>query len=233
MNNSSKFDPAMLHHYLGLSDGESVENPIFSQLKSADSKDYADKKFHSAGGMKVISKVRDLRTDRIVAMAEMKKEGDVDHDAIEQFLREARITAALEHPNIVPIHDISLNEDSKPYFTMKSMEDQSLKKIIREIVKLNPLYTKKYTLNALLEIFLKVCDAVSYAHFRRVVHLDIKPDNIMIGQHGEAYICDWGLARVMDLSIREYENIVPLDETILNDITLTGVIKRNSGLYGS
>lgn len=206
-----------------------MENPIFHQLSSVESKDYVDKKFHSAGGMKAISTVRDLRTDRIVAMAEMKKEGEVEHEAIEQFLREARITAALEHPNIVPIYDISLNELNRPYFTMKFMEDQSLKKVIREIVKLNPVYTRAYTLNNLLEIFLKICDAVSYAHFRRVVHLDIKPDNIMIGQHGEAYICDWGLARVMDMSIREYENIVPLDETILNDITLFGVVRGTPG----
>ncbi len=231
-----EFKPELLHHYLELTDEESahvleteeLESPLFSEMKSRD-QNYVDKQMHSIGGMKIICKVNDLRTGRPVAMAEMKKRGECSHDEVEQFLREARITATLEHPNIVPIYDIGLNRHGKPFFTMKFMKDQSLKKIIRELVKANPVYTSKYSLNILLDIFLKVCEAVAFAHSSRIVHLDIKPANIMIGDYGEVYVCDWGLAKLLDSSREEYVGIAPLDETIMNEITLSGVVKGTPG----
>ncbi len=236
-NLPSEFKPELLNYYQLACEEEArgeevmtedLDSPIFSEIK-ADDQHYTDKHIHSMGGMKLICRVNDLRTGRPIAMAEMKKQGKCSPEEVEQFLREARITAALEHPNIVPIYDIGLNKQGKPFFTMKFMKDDSLKKVIRELVKANPFYTQKYTLNILLDIFLKVCDAVAFAHSCRVVHLDIKPGNVMIGQYGEVYICDWGLSKLLDSSREKYAGIAPLDETIMNEITLFGVVKGTPG----
>lgn len=203
-------------------------SPLFHLLQSQQSH-YAHKHIHSMGGMKIVCKADDLHTGRQIAMAEMKKVVGQSSEEIEQFLREARITANLEHPNIVPVYDIGLNSQGRPYFTMKYLRDQSLKKVLHELAKANPTYTKKYTLGRLLEIYLKVCEAVSYAHARGVVHLDIKPDNILIGDYGEVYICDWGLAKIIDQPESPNAQSPALDRTILSQITLSGTIKGTPG----
>ncbi len=204
------------------------QSPIYSDLKSID-QHFVNKQFLSSGGMKYIYTVDDQRTARPIVMAELKKDGFLSQEDIEQFLREARISASLEHPNIVPIYDIGLNREGKPFFTMKFLKGESLKQIIRELLKANPTYIRKYTLNILLDIFLKVCEAVSFAHSCGVVHLDIKPANIMIGNHGEVYLCDWGLAKLLDSSDVEHAGITPLDENIFNDMTLSGMVKGTPG----
>ena len=73
----------------------------------------------------------------------------------------------------------------------------SLADIIRELAKGNADYVKKYPLDHLLQIFIKVCDAVAYAHSRNIIHLDIKPDNIQVGNYGEVLLCDWGLGKII------------------------------------
>lgn len=222
----TEFDPELIHLYLN--DDDEVATPLVSEFKSFD-EFYCEKTFYTSGGMKAIYKIRDLRTNRFVAMAEIKKEGENADLKNEQFLREARIAAALEHPNILPVYDIGLHNDGSPFFTMKLMKGVSLDRILKEKVKLNPFYGKRFDQSSLLEIFVKVCEAVSYAHSCRVVHLDIKPSNIMIGDYGEVYICDWGIAKILDSTIAEYQEIISLDEGILNDITLSGVMKGTPG----
>lgn len=201
---------------------------IYSELRSI-KKHYADYHFHAFGGVKQLSKAKDLRTGRSIAMAELKKKGACSEEEIESFLREARITAMLEHPNIVPVYDMGINRQGKPFFTMKFMKDQSLKKVIRELVKANPKYTEKYTLNILLDIFIKVCEAVDYAHSVGIIHLDIKPANIMIGDYGEVYLCDWGIAKIIGSTINETYHSIDMDADAFNDITLSGVIKGTPG----
>ncbi len=224
------FNPRLLHQYLNVTDSESpyFNSPIYSELSTVE-EHFSDKEIHSTGGMKVISKVNDLRSGRSIAMAEMKLGEDISPAEAEKFLREARLTASLEHPNIVPIYDIGLNELGQPFFTMKFMKDEDLTKIIRELVKVNPSYTRKYSLNKLLDIFIKVCDAVSYAHSKHVVHLDIKPSNIMIGDCGEVYICDWGLAKILQVEDELPTQEFLYDEAVMKDITLTGEVKGTPG----
>lgn len=189
---------------------------------------FGDKSFHASGGMKRISRVMDSRTNRIVALAELKPDL-LSTQNIAAFLREAKITAALSHPNIVPVYDLGLDSRKQPYFTMKFMKDQSLKKVLRELAKQNPAYTAVYNLKQLLNIFRKVCDAVAYAHACGVVHLDIKPENIMVGEFGEVYLCDWGLAKVLQQSTIEYKDQVVLDPDTFDSITFTGAIKGTPG----
>ncbi len=174
----------LVSYYNEIEDGAVVEYQLSDEMKSelkSGNDSFADKSLHAEGGSKVVSKIKDLRTSRSVAIAELKM-GFTEAQA-ERFLHEARITAALEHPNIVPIYDIGLNKYGKPFFTMKFLKDQSLRRVIKELRVNNPEYVNKYSLAILLDIFVKVCEAVSFAHSKGVVHLDLKPANIMIGDY--------------------------------------------------
>lgn len=111
---------------------------------------------------------------------------------LDAFVREARLTAQLEHPNIVPVYEIAVGPESDwACFAMKLVDGVSLGKKLAE---LRERRLEARVLSSLLELMLKVCDAVSYAHSRRVLHLDLKPDNVMIGSHGQVYVMDWGIA---------------------------------------
>ncbi len=168
--------------------------PILHSLEGA-SHSYSDTEFFLQGGGKQIFKVRDLRTDRIIAMAKpLLKATDEEK---EEFLREARLTACLQHPNIVKVYDLGLDEEGIPFFTMEFIHGDDLKQIIEKLAKGDPDYRDQYPRERLLEIFLKACDAISYAHSMGVAHLDIKPANIKVGPFGEVLVCDWGLSRIL------------------------------------
>ncbi len=116
-----------------------------------------------------------------------------DPDAPKRFLQEGQITGQLDHPNIVPVYHIGINADGQPaFFTMKLVEGDTLTKLIdaRDLDR-----PSERELERLLRLYLKVCDAVAFAHSRGVVHRDLKPDNVMVGSHGQVYVMDWGCAR--------------------------------------
>ncbi len=110
------------------------------------------------------------------------------------FLREARLTGLLDHPHIVPVYDIGERKNDQLYFSMKLVDGQTLSDVIRAIP-LGPLDTT--TLYGLLDVLTKVCDALAFAHSRGVLHCDIKPANIMVGEFGQVYLMDWGIARLV------------------------------------
>ena len=136
------------------------------------------------GGQKHILVCKDSFTQRKLAMAVLKDSQKLSNN--EAFINEARISAHLEHPNIVPLYDLGLDEDNKPYFTMKLLSGENLQKIIEG---------QSLSVNESLEIFLKVCDAMAYAHSQGIVHLDLKPENIQVDSFGQVLVCDWGLAQ--------------------------------------
>ena len=109
------------------------------------------------------------------------------------FIAEAQITGQLEHPNIVPVHELAVGDQGVPYFTMKLVQGMSLHRWLGD-----PRFPLGSTerLEQGLDIFVKVCDAVAYAHHRGVIHRDLKPDNIMVAAFGQVYVMDWGLARL-------------------------------------
>jgi CRP-like cAMP-binding protein len=111
---------------------------------------------------------------------------------IRGFLREAQVTSQLDHPNIVPIHELGRDARGELYFTMKLVEGQSLQRLLGGAVARDPdrLFT-------LLEIFVKLCDALAFAHARGVLHCDIKSANVMIGEFGQVYLMDWGGAQIL------------------------------------
>ena len=113
-----------------------------------------------------------------------------DSDAIvTRFLTEARVTAQLEHPSIVPVHELGRREDGTLYYTMRLVRGRTLRHALEATSDLSERLR-------LLGHFVDLCQAIAYAHSRRVVHRDIKPDNVMVGQFGETVVLDWGLAKV-------------------------------------
>lgn len=166
------------------------------------------------GGMKAIWEVDDHRTARKVAMALIQDSKIASEDDIDSFLYEARLTANLQHPNIIPIYDIALDENGNPYFTMKALKGETLDEIIKQLRTENTDYTKRYTPTRLLSIFLKVCNAIDYAHTKGVIHLDLKPSNINVGDFGDVHVLDWGLSTLMihlnehSTKRREFKNVV-------------------------
>jgi serine/threonine-protein kinase len=145
------------------------------------------------GGMGRIHPATDRNLLRHVALKRLARELVSEPFYRDGFVAEAQITGQLEHPNIVPVHELALDEHGVPYFTMKLVQGQGFHQWL-----LDPAHRPGTTerLEQGLEIFLKVCDAVAYAHHRGVIHRDLKPDNIIVASFGQVYVMDWGLARL-------------------------------------
>jgi CRP-like cAMP-binding protein len=160
------------------------------------------------GGMASIQIALDRGLQRRVALKLMHVEHQHSTLAVRSFLREAQITGQLDHPNIVPVHELGL-EDSRLYFTMKLVDGRTLHELLDAIrsthERIDARGLKVATaldhedLLRLLEVFSKVLDAVAFAHARGVVHCDLKPENVMVGDFGQVYLMDWGIARVMPI----------------------------------
>lgn len=136
------------------------------------------------GAMGLIHKAKQHSIDRFVAFKTIKKDiADQSPETRRKFLREAQITGSLDHPNIVPIHDLGISEDGSLFYSMKLVEGTPWQEVISQRSR-----------DENLETLLKVCDAVAFAHSRDVIHRDLKPENVMLGQFGEVLVMDWGLA---------------------------------------
>ncbi|MCH2204359.1 MAG: serine/threonine protein kinase [Lentisphaerales bacterium] len=199
-------------------------SPLYRELIDI-SEVYSDINKIDAGGMKSIFKVFDKKTGRYLAMAKLHE--DTPEEFYEPFIREARLTAALEHPNIIKVHEIGVDEKAAPFFTMDLKIGDSLSDILAKLDKGEVGYSEQYNLRSLLVIFLKVCDAMSYAHSREILHLDLKPENIQVGKFGEVLVCDWGLAKIIGQDEQDEELL--LNPDLLNNVTLHGVIKGTPG----
>ncbi|VGO15651.1 Serine/threonine-protein kinase PknD [Pontiella desulfatans] len=203
-------------------EGESAEEfvgAIYSELRSFGDR-YVDARVLARGGMKKISRVFDTKTGRQVAMAELRANAPLE--LYEPFLREARLTSLLEHPNIISVHDTGLLPDGRPFFTMDLKRGDSLADILRK---------SKMPHEQLLEIYIKLCDAISYAHSQKVLHLDLKPENIQVGRFGEVFICDWGLGKIIGSDESEgieFDEIL-FNPDLLNNMTLSGELKGTPG----
>jgi tetratricopeptide (TPR) repeat protein len=179
------------------------------------------------GGMKSVMRARDRNTERNIAMAALR-DPSARGKRIARFVREARITAALEHPNIVPIYDIGLDDEQKPYFTMKLLGGETLQSILQRVYAEYGHYRADYPLSSLLQTFFGVCNAVSFAHSRGVIHLDLKPANIQVGDFGEVLVLDWGIARVLEKDPILYPNRLILDKG-LREAPSEGVVSGTPG----
>jgi serine/threonine protein kinase len=138
------------------------------------------------GGMAVVYEAADARLDRTVALKVLALELS-SAEAARRMRDEARTIARLEHPGIVPIHDIGELADGRVFYTMKLVRGMTLDE-----------FARGRTRAELLRLFLRICDAVGFAHAAGVVHRDLKPANIMVGGFGEVLVMDWGVAATVD-----------------------------------
>ena len=151
-----------------------------------------------AGGMGRVLLARDPDLCRSVAVKVVLDPHRITAQQLGRFVAEARITSQLEHPNIVPVYEMGVAEDGQVYFAMKRVEGRSLRQVVDAIATGDPETTRHWTRHRLLTTFVQICNAVAYAHDRRVIHRDLKPDNVMVGAFGEVLVMDWGVARVLD-----------------------------------
>jgi serine/threonine-protein kinase len=144
------------------------------------------------GGTSSIRRVHDKNLMRRVAMKVLDPALGSQPRQVQAFLEEAQITAQLEHPGIVPVHELGVDDDGTRYFTMRLVRGHTLADWIESAEDLG----SPESLQESLSILIKICDSLAFAHSRGVLHCDLKPANIMVGSFGEVYLMDWGLAQL-------------------------------------
>jgi serine/threonine-protein kinase len=165
---------------------EDTDRPL--PKKVSQSTRYAYFKTIARGGKAIIQSCKDLHLGRVICYKKLRPE--FADDPIEQtrFLREARVSAMLQHPNSVPTYEVGRDSSGHYYFTMKLVHGYTLREVLE--------YRERYDLKQLIDVVIQIGHALEYAHNHRAIHRDIKPDNILVGRFGEVLLLDWGLAKV-------------------------------------
>ena len=176
------------------------------------------------GGVGVIHVAHDRGLMRTLVMKTLIESAKVSDYVLKKFVEEAQITAQLEHPNIVPVHDFGRLDDGSVYFTMKLIQGRTLKDILRKIRKEDPEVSEAFSRLRLLGIFQQVCNAIGFGHSRGVIHRDIKPSNVMIGEYGETLVLDWGVAKVLGAEEDDPGEHVSTVRSESDDATMMGII---------
>ena len=201
-------------------DAEVLESALSEQSLEAKVRDlglrYQVKDLLGEGALKKVYLAYDELMDRDVALARMKADGH-----LEDFFNEARLASRLEHPYIAPIYDMGFDEEGQAFFSMKLYEGRNL---YEELQSRN---SKEPDLNWILNTFLKICEALAYAHGKGVLHLDIKPSNIRIDDFGEVLLCDWGISRIIgsESQSKSQASVIP----VLSRATLIGECRGTPG----
>ncbi|MGE3803728.1 MAG: serine/threonine protein kinase [Gemmataceae bacterium] len=204
---------------------------------------YERKDLHAEGGLGCIYVVRDKLLEREVALKEIGPKQASQPEAWRRFVREAQVTGQLEHPNIVPVYELSQRQDDgRPFYTMKLVRGQTLREKIAEYHRrLGETRSIDYIrlpeemhrraeeeraveFGRLLEACVSICQAVAYAHSRGVIHRDLKPDNVVLGNFGEVVVLDWGLAKMVDQPDDSSQDSISLSAHVAPTETMTGRI---------
>jgi len=162
-------------------------NVILDGKQKASLDDFSIMHSIGKGGMAEVFAARQASVDRIIALKMIKTDKKIDDESRYKFISEAVVTGDLDHPNIVPVHDLGLSQDGVLFYSMKHVKGVSWESVLPE---------KSLADN--LDILLSVCDAMAFAHDKGIVHRDLKPLNIMLGDYGEVLVMDWGLAISFD-----------------------------------
>ena len=175
------------------------------------------------GGKSLIKSCKDMHLNRVVAYKTLRAEFVDDEIENIRLLREARVSAMLQHPNSVPTYEIGRDNRGHYYFTMKLVHGYSLREIMD--------YRERYDLTQLIEVIEQIAHVLAYAHAHGVAHRDIKPENILVGPYGEVVLLDWGLAKVWrkdgstsDEDTHEGKSIAGSDKTITGHGKLQGTL---------
>lgn len=158
---------------------------------------YEPLKLLGAGGMGEVFLALDQDIARKVAVKRLLPEAN-DPLMLARFVDEIRTVGRLEHPNIVPVHDVGVDEQGRYFFVMKYVEGETLEQIIRKLSDGDEKYHEIYTSERRVEIMIAVLNALEYAHANGVVHRDVKPANVMVGRYGEVVLMDWGIAKPLE-----------------------------------
>lgn len=167
----------------------------------------------ATGGKSLIKSCKDLHLSRFVCYKTLKPEFANDEIEQQRLIREARVSAMLQHPNTVPTYELGRDGRGFPYFTMKLVHGYTLREILD--------YRDRYDLTQLVDLILQVGYALEYAHIHGVAHRDIKPENILAGPYGEVLLLDWGLAKVWHPDGTAMPEGEPAP-SVIKDITMTG-----------
>ncbi|MCC7538340.1 MAG: serine/threonine protein kinase [Deltaproteobacteria bacterium] len=157
---------------------------------------YVNRSVLGRGGMGEVRLCHDARIGRDIAMKVLRPGLESTSGTGARFVREARIQGQLEHPAIVPVYDLGLAPGDDAFFTMKRILGSTLEEVVEGLRAGNPEVERRFGRRRLLTAFSQVCLAVDFAHSRGVIHRDLKPGNVMLGDFGEVYVLDWGIARV-------------------------------------
>jgi serine/threonine-protein kinase len=189
----------------------SIEAPTRSLQATGFAQRYEARAVLGAGGMGEVRLCKDHLIGREVALKVMRSGAASTEDARERFVREARVQGQLEHPAIVPVYDLGVDPEGGVFFTMKRVRGRTLDAVLEALAQGDPEAARTYSRRKLLAAWSRVCLAVDFAHARGVLHRDLKPGNIILGDFGEVYVLDWGLAKLAG----------SLEGDALNEIELT------------
>jgi serine/threonine-protein kinase len=146
------------------------------------------------GGIGQVNLVHDHDISRAVAVKRLRPDRQGDESLI-RFAEEVRIVGQLEHPGIVPLHDVGIDEDGQHYLVMKHVQGDTLEEVIDKLTAGDPSVVARFTLSYRTQIIASMLEALSYAHEKGIIHRDLKPSNVMVGPHGEVTLMDWGIAK--------------------------------------
>ncbi|MCL2304721.1 MAG: protein kinase [Planctomycetaceae bacterium] len=184
---------------------------------------------HAKGGMGMVHIATDQFLKREVALKELFRESTLDESIVHRFIVEAEITAQLEHPGIIPVHALGLDLNGNPYYTMKLVRGKTFQEAIKQYFK----EPSEQELKRLVRRFVSVCQTMAFVHSKGVIHRDLKPANIMLSDHGETLVMDWGIAKAYDKTLATESGIFvstadkedPLSCTQSHpDLTLAGTV---------
>ena len=164
---------------------------------------YTQFKTIAKGGKCLIQSCKDYHLSRIVAHKSLLKEFADDPFEQKRFLREARVTALMQHPNTIPIYELSRDNKSHYFFTMKLVEGYTLREVLDQAIADGTQAVDGYGFHRMVTLLIQVANALDYAHSHGVIHRDVKPANILMGPFGEVLLLDWGLATVWSESPEE------------------------------
>jgi serine/threonine-protein kinase len=190
---------------------------------------YRPLRFLDRGGLGELYIALDEELRREVALKRLRRQGQWDREQQTCFLVEAEITGKLEHPGVVPVYGMGRDAQGQPYYAMRFIRGQTLDQAVEEFHRVKTAGQtagdRSLAFQKLVRSILSVCQTVAYAHSRRVIHRDIKPQNIMLGKYGENLLVDWGLAKLL----RQPENAAPSAEDSVSVVVAAKVEQTAAG----